>query len=279
MSTRMKPAQLALPRIAVTPRYEDAFPLELLPPDEYLPSGPVDRAFVASIEIVHRVLEPIIVLAEPEAPGRAAWRRHAVPAGKRRTKGARAAGLAHIPALIFPLGSLNPSQVTLIENRHRSANPFADTMAVADWSDSGADDDTIMRGAAMTKTDLAARRRLAGLHPALLDAGRQGKITGSVAEAAAKLAPDRQERLVAALAEKGKLTAADVRGASQADQEAAILSLPAGLFDTPDAQAASSWREAVVALLLQALQIVPPDEGSGRAALRACLDAISGPAS
>lgn len=195
--------QLLLPATEVEPR-RVTLPLHALPPDEALPSDPPARDFVASIRRVRRVLQPIVLFEHDDGT-------FEVVCGRRRIKGARAAGLASIPADVYPAGWVAPEMLTVIENNQRSANPVADCTAIARLLEQGADDAQICAATGLTRDELRARYRLHQLVPALWDALRSGAVRATVALDAARLPASGQGVLVARLGEKGTLTAADVR--------------------------------------------------------------------
>ncbi len=249
----MSPAleQLLLPATALEPRHEQ-LALDRLPPDEALPSDPPTRDFVSSIRRVRRVLQPIVVFEHADGALE-------VVCGRRRIKGARAAGLHSVPADIYPAGWISPDLLTVIENTQRSANQVAEYEAIARLLEQGADEAQICAACGLTPAELRAHYRLHTLTPALWAALKGGSIRARVALEAARLPAEGQERLIAQLGASGRLTAADVRAARHAPRAEAIAALPEALFATPEATTAGRWQEAVAHLLLQARALVPTD--------------------
>lgn len=259
MSTLLE--QLLLPATALEPRHEQ-LDLDRLPPDDALPSDPPDKDFVASIRRVRRVLQPIVVFEHADGALE-------VVCGRRRVKGARAAGLHTVPADIYPAGWIAPELLTVIENTQRSTNQVAEYEAIARLLEQGADESQICAACGLTPVELRARYRLHTLAPALWVALKGGAIRARVALKAARLPAEGQERLIAQLGARGRLSAADVRAARHTPRAEAIAALPEALFATPSAATAARWQEAVAHLLLQARALLP----AGEDALRLHLDA------
>ncbi len=215
-----------------------------LPPDEELYGDPPSASMVASVRN-YGVLQRILLIEGRDG--------YVVAAGRNRIKAARAAGLSHIPARIFPAGWTPAAVLTLIENGERRRNPVADLVAIEDLIAHGADKAAICAATGLPPQVVDARLRLHNLIPALRTALYDGRIRISVAERAAKLSPDRQEVLAARLGESGKLRVRDVQEASQVAAREAVQTLPAELF------APRSWSENAEVLVNQLRQCVPTD--------------------
>jgi hypothetical protein len=97
---------------------------------------------------------------------------------------------------------------------------------------------------------------LDGLHEALFAALSEQRITSAVAESAARLGVDMQERLVAMFLSEGKLTSGDVRDVRQVELGEAVSELPFSVFE-PATSGAIAWRAIVRADLERALAAVP----------------------
>jgi ParB/RepB/Spo0J family partition protein len=175
------------------------------------------------------VLEPILLI---ESGGG-----YVIAAGRKRIIAAKLAGLPLIPALVWPAGWAREEVLALTENAVRYENPAADLAAIETLLADGATEEEISRATGMTRQTLKSRLRLQSLVPALRAALDAGKIKPSVAELAARLAPDLQTQLVAQLDETGRIKVKDVHAAREVQTTSAQGALDAGLFATPDADA------------------------------------------
>lgn len=100
--------------------------VDALVPDRRNQRRPLDAELVASVA-AHGVLEPVLVIAEPEQPGM-----FQIVAGERRWRAARKAGLATVPAIVRSLSVAEIAEIQLVENLARadlSATQAAAAMA------------------------------------------------------------------------------------------------------------------------------------------------------
>ena len=100
--------------------------VDALVPDRRNQRRPLDAELVASVA-AHGVLEPVLVIAEPEQPGM-----FQIVAGERRWRAARKAGLATVPAIVRSLSIAEIAEIQLVENLARtdlSATQAAAAMA------------------------------------------------------------------------------------------------------------------------------------------------------
>lgn len=208
-------------------------PLDQLPADADLPGDAPASAFVDSIRRFG-LLQPIVVMQNGSG--------YKIAAGRRRTKGARAAGLTHIPAVIYPAGYALPQVIALIENQQRSRNIASDYLAIRKLADQGAAESDIVAATGMPLGTIRARLRLANLIPPLHEAFLAGSISATVADQTSTLGEALQEQLAAQFAAAGKLTAHDietVRHVSHQTAAAQLAALSPQLFATPAADAPS----------------------------------------
>ncbi len=204
---------------------EKTIPLDLLPGDDELLGPPPSPRLVNSITLFG-VIEPVVVIE-----GAGAYR---LVDGRRRVRGARKAGLKKIPARVFPEGTCVGEVLTLLLNEERSANPVAEVQAIEALLDRGASEEDIVLATGLTKPKLRRRMALLGLAKPLRQAFFEGRLAPGAADAAAKLGVTYQNVLVAALAEKGKVTVEDVVEVKAARAKEAVNGLPNELFERPE---------------------------------------------
>lgn len=225
-------------------------PLDQLPGDADLPGDAPAQAFVDSIRRFG-LLQPIVVI--PNGSG------YKIAAGRRRTKGARAAGLTHIPAVIYPAGYALPQVIALIENQQRSRNIASDYLAIRKLADQGAAESDIVAATGMPLGTIRARLRLANLIPPLHEAFLAGRISATVADQASALDHALQTELAAIFAAAGKLTPRDVEHVRHVAHETAAAQLAAlspQLFATPGAPAQPGAHDDALSALRLAGDII-----------------------
>lgn len=88
--------------------------VDALVPDRRNQRRPLDAELVASVA-AHGVLEPVLVIAEPERPGM-----FQIVAGERRWRAACKAGLAAVPAIVRDLSESDVAEIQLVENLARA---------------------------------------------------------------------------------------------------------------------------------------------------------------
>ncbi|MGN6170479.1 MAG: ParB/RepB/Spo0J family partition protein [Solirubrobacteraceae bacterium] len=106
------------------------------------------------------------------------------------------------------------------------------------------------------------RLRLRSLTPALRAAFNDGRITASVAEAAARLPEPEQKELADELAQQGRLTLASVRHVARERSVEARAELPDELF----ADRELPWKAIVCGHIITALSALPDDNCPGQLA-------------
>lgn len=180
---------------------------------------PVDPSLVQSIKRFG-LLQPIITMPSGGAIQ--------VIDGRRRLLATRALGWETIPAYSLPAGSVNPHVVQLASHVLRSRNRAAEIDAIEALLKEGASDETIVAATGLLKQEIRALLPLTNLPPTLRSALREGKIAASVATEAAKVSAQAQRRLEDVLAEKGRISASDVKEQRQARTQAAARTLDLG---------------------------------------------------
>lgn len=206
---------------AKRPRYElKTVSVEKLVYDAVGPQP--DSALVENIKNFG-ILQPIEV--EPEREDGL----YAIRDGRRRYLAARTAGLTRIPCIV--LHDVDSQVVRLSTHALRRENQAVELGAIEALIERYYDRSElpvyseIARVTGMTVQAIKARLRLAGLIPGLRAALIEDRISASVGEACCKLAVELQQRAYAILAERGKLTMADVRDLKKVQAEAELPNL------------------------------------------------------
>jgi ParB-like chromosome segregation protein Spo0J len=153
--------------------------------------------------------------------------------------------------------------LTLALHASRSASPASELQAIETILETGgAESEAVMVKEIAAQTGMSVqtvrrRLRLRSLTPALRAAFDEGKITASLAEAAARLPEACQHELEGQLEAGSRLSAADVRDVARNHTAAAADELPGGLFVEPVAV----WQVTVRGHLTAALCAIPADAG------------------
>lgn len=153
--------------------------------------------------------------------------------------------------------------LTLALHASRSASPASELQAIETILETGdveSESATVKEIAAQTGMSVQTvrrRLRLRSLTPALRAAFDEGKITASLAEAAARLPDVCQQTLEGQLKAGRRLSAADVRDVARGRNAAATGELPGGLF----AESEVVWQVTVRGHLIAALSAIPSDSG------------------
>jgi ParB-like chromosome segregation protein Spo0J len=185
---------------------------------------------------------------------------HRIIDGRRRVAAARKLGLADIPAQVFPpdwLGSAPAMTVTL--NELRWASEYSETVAILELAHAGHSDAEIADLTGMPVVRVRKRLELATLHPDLMEGFADGRFVASVAEAAAKLPKEQQERLAVRMAAGEKITGPVVREMRLATSQAYVEQVIGDVFhDVP-----SVPPPTLAAMLAPAAQLAIRQHGMG----------------
>jgi ParB/RepB/Spo0J family partition protein len=234
--------------------------LALLPADTDIIGDAPSEAFVNDIR--KRGVRSPVMLVEDGKGG------YKVCFGTRRIKAARKCKLKTIPARIYPAGMVNPHSEALAENNQREENVARDVAAIADLREQGHTDETIQKELRLNVSRFRSRCKILDLPDRLLNLLYEGRMSGSAAEAAAKLTTHLQERLLEVLEAKqaeldtkgagktARLSATDVREVSRAASAAARASVDPDLFATPDADEEEPAPDDPRKLIMDAFQIL-----------------------
>ncbi|MGO9882227.1 MAG: hypothetical protein ACLP4R_29910 [Solirubrobacteraceae bacterium] len=168
--------------------------------------------------------------------------------------------------------------LTLALHASRTASPASELQAIEiilATGDAESESLTVTEIAAQTGMSVQTvrrRLRLRSLTPALRAAFDEGKITASLAEAAARLPAACQQKLEGQLEAGSRLSAADVREIARHGTADATGELPDELFVEADVV----WQVTVRGYLIAALRAIPADGGHNelRRATRAALDEL-----
>jgi len=253
-------------------------PVTLIPVSafpETLEGPKPSRTFVASVRSFG-VVAPIIVKEDRRGPIEYRTQRYSLVDGNRRVMAAREMELDRIPARVVPELD-DTAALTLALNGSRQDNPVTEYLAIKSFLERGLSESDIAKATGYPAAKIRARLALDNLHLELFAALSAQTITAAVAEAAAKLGPEPQKRLVEKLADDGRLTSTDVREVRQAEVACAVAELPFDPFE-PSAVGPYDWRTLVRANLERALATVPAFgscEDGTRAVIRAIRDVLA----
>ena len=164
------------------------------------------------------VLEPVIM------------RGPTLVAGRRRVRAAKMAGLATVPARVFPEDFSNEYILSLVENEQRRHNPLSDLHSVEALMAEGKDEQSITAETGITPQRIRKILSVRKLIPLLRRAFEDGVIKYSVAAAAAKKPQKVQERLLEILEGEGVLRLKDVQKVCKAERKQSVAALPDNLF-------------------------------------------------
>lgn len=199
-------------------------PLELL--DGIDGGDPVGKDFVENVRL-HGILTPIRV--RPVEDGR-----YNIIYGKRRSQAARALEFVSIPAVVEKDATSNDFTQALAENNARSHNIIEEHRMVMQLiedertkGDTGANDRRavakISKATGMTVAQVKKARDVGRLVPELMSAVEDGAMSSWSALNAARMPTEVQDRLVAVLNERGRVTADDVLNERRARQVGAVV--------------------------------------------------------
>jgi ParB-like chromosome segregation protein Spo0J len=203
-------------------RYEPALPLTSI-------IEPVDASEPARelIEDVgaQGVIEPLILQ-------QASANRFRIISGRRRFLAARINEVETVPALITRVSVAQRDVLCIKLNRLRAENLLVDIEATERLVAKGLDDRQIGDLTGLKAQEIERRKRLAVANSGIRDLLREGRCSLAVAEAAAKLPPRQQDKLIKKVAhEEGeRLTMRDVQEIKEARSAAALDALPQELF-------------------------------------------------
>jgi ParB/RepB/Spo0J family partition protein len=171
------------------------------------------------------VLEPLLV----QAMGA---QRYRIISGRRRYRASLINERDTVPALITRVSIAQRDVLTIKLNRLRAENLLADIEATERLLAKGLDDKQIGDLTGLRPQEIERRKRLTVADQRLRKALREGRCSLSVAEAAAKLPPVQQAKLMARFAHEGgeHLTMRDIQEIKEARAQSAIDALPQELF-------------------------------------------------
>jgi len=138
-------------------------PVELLQPSPYQPRRHFDdEAFAALVGSVKEkgVLQPLLVRADPNAPGR-----FEIVAGERRWRAAQQARLHEVPAVVKELSDRDTLEVALVENLQREdLTPLEEAEAYRRLMEEfGHTQEVLARAVGKSRSHVANMMRLLGL--------------------------------------------------------------------------------------------------------------------
>jgi ParB/RepB/Spo0J family partition protein len=171
------------------------------------------------------VIEPLLV----QAMG---MNRYAIISGRRRYLAAIRAELETTPALITRVSIAQRDVLCIKLNRLRAENLLADIEATERLLTRGLDDKQIGNLTGLKPQEIERRKRLAVANSGIRKLLHEGRCSSSVAEAAAKLPPGQQAKLINKFAhdDAQRLTMRDVSEIKEARSQNAVDALPQELF-------------------------------------------------
>jgi ParB-like chromosome segregation protein Spo0J len=158
--------------------------------------------------------------------------RFRIISGRRRFLAAKINELETVPALITRVSIAQRDVLCIKLNRLRAENLLADIEATERLVAKGLDDRQIGDLTGLKSQEIERRKRLAVANSGIRELLREGRCSLSVAEAAAKLPPRQQDKLIKKFAheEAERLTMRDVQAIKEARSALAISALPQELF-------------------------------------------------
>lgn len=217
--------------------------LDRLPPDDQLSSPPPSKQLIESIRALG-VLDPIAVALDKDK-----LTYHVID-GRRRVKAFRATGASgsdFIPAVLVEGEGFTPITLGALYHSTRSANPMSDLEIIETLSQALVKEgkltipeieQEVAKATGLAVGTVRARRKLLALEPEFRAAMKTGAVTVTIAEKLAILPAERRANLLPVLAEKGKLTMADVDQERRVGTAEATSQLPWGDFgqmvETPE---------------------------------------------
>jgi ParB/RepB/Spo0J family partition protein len=206
--------------------WNPAVPLsEIIPPaDAPRPS----KKLVARVKKYGRVLRPLILRRIDE--------RYQIASGRRRYLSAYACELETVPAIVVQVSDAMFAMLTMEDNANSEDNELADLEAMKLLRREGYDEEEINRESALDHQEIKRRWRLDHCDKRIKKAMLDGVCTRTIGEAAAKLPPDQQKKLMDQFAKSGaaKLTMKDVLRVKEASIAAEVAALPQILFTGPE---------------------------------------------
>jgi ParB/RepB/Spo0J family partition protein len=165
----------------------------------------------------HGVVVPVILREVVSDEGELAY---GIIDGNRRVASAREAEVETVPArVVSDIAEADAAQVTLLTNSFRTGNYVTELWALRALERSGIDRRKLPEITGMTSSTIQTRETLSRLERRLFIALAEGRISPTVASAAAKLDPSIQGRLADEFERTGKLTKAQVDAVTPRDSD------------------------------------------------------------
>jgi len=224
------PRQLSLTELMAEYRIEytldTAVPLSSIiePKDAPMPS----KKFMAKLKQYRQIIEPLLL--QKERGGR-----FSVISGRRRYRGAKECEIETVPGLITDLPEDVRAVLAMRLNAEREKNTESDATSIKTLLRNGYTEEEIQRESSLSPQEIKQRRRFDHCDGRIRQAILDDVCTVKVGDAAAKLPPGQQKKLMDRFKASGdeKLTMAHVQAAKSADIEAARAALPQELFINP----------------------------------------------
>lgn len=177
------------------------------------------------------VIEPL-VLRSNHGNGRS--QAYTIVSGRRRYRAAVLTDTPTVPALLARISPAQESVLTMTLNRLRAQNFLADIRAYEKLLAQKLSEKEIGDLTGLKQQEIDRRKRLVTADSRIRQSIIDGHVKVSVAEAAAKLPPVQQKRLMDQLEKFGeKLTTASIREIKSVQAGQAVAALPQSLFEAP----------------------------------------------
>jgi ParB/RepB/Spo0J family partition protein len=215
--------------------------IETLVPDALdCPVAP-DADMIRSVDN-YGILQPIILIRKKSGD------KFDLAAGRRRIASAKETGKEFIPARIFPYGWSKKDAISLVENHCRRRNPVTDWRAINALLEQGLSDDQIIEQTGMKRKRYLELVGINRLPKILREAFNQGAIKPGVIMLMSKQRKDVRKKLGEHYKQNDKVTIENIHELRREVKAAAIASLPATLFETPQI----GWKELLLFRLTDA---------------------------
>ena len=212
----------------IEPEYVDAIPLnQILAPNDAIKP---DDDLVEDVR-QHGVLEPLML--RPHS-GKSKMR-YSIVSGRRRYLAAVKTDQPTVPALIVRISNAQESVLTMRLHKLRAENFVADVRAIEKLIAQQLSEKEIGDLTGLKPQEIDRRKRLVTADTRILEAVLAGRARINVAEAAAKLPPNQQRKLMDSVGDQ-PLKAAHIAEIKTAQSEKAVKALPQALFESLSAQ-------------------------------------------
>ena len=211
--------------------YVEAIPVnQILAPDDAIEP---DDDLVADVA-QHGVIEPLVLrpFNSRQTKGKT---RYAIVSGRRRYLAAVKTDTPTVRALITRCSNAQESVLTMRLHKLRAENFVADVRAIEKLLAEQLSEKEIGDLTGLKQQEIDRRKRLVTADKRIIEAVLAGRARINVAEAAAKLPPNQQRKLMDSVGEQ-PLKSSHIAEIKTAQSEKAVKALPQTLFESPSPQ-------------------------------------------